>query len=194
MTSLDRVGGGQLGVAEMRVVRWVLVLAALVGLAAGLSGGRAWAAGTLHLSATTGLVQKQIITVTGRGFAPGAFGYVLECNRTPREPTVFVGPPFRVTLPIGCSAPSLKHLVSTNRAGVLSTTFQIRLSKQIGPPCGRSNVLGSCGRTDSAGQHAKRDAQNYPCPPTAAQRRAGVRCALVFYDSAHDVALTPISF
>jgi hypothetical protein len=178
----------------MRVVRWLIVFTSIAGVIAGLSSDEAWAAGTLHVSVSTGLVQKQIVNVTGSGFAPSAYGYVLECNGTPGEPTVTVGPPFDQSLPVGCSAPSLKHLVSTTTTGGLSTAFQIRLSKKLGPPCGSSKVLGLCSHTDSAGQHPRKDAKNYPCPPTAAQSDAGVTCALVFYDSAQDVASTPISF
>ena len=175
-------------------VRHALVFSALVGSVVWVASTPAWAAGTLHVSVATGLVQRQIVTVTGRGFAPRTYGYVLECNGTPGQPTVLVGSPFDTSLPVGCSAPSLKHIVSTTANGVLSTTFQVRLSKKIGPPCGVSMVLGGCGRTDSAHQHPRKDAENYPCPPTPAQEARGVRCLLVFYDAAHDVASARIAF
>ena len=177
----------------MRITRFVLVGASVAGLTSQLAGP-AWAAGTLHVSVATGLVQKQSVTVTGNGFASGSYGYVLECNATPGEPTVAVGPPFDQALPVGCTAPSLKHLVSTTATGGLTTTFQIKLNKRLGPPCGSSNVTGPCSRYDSAGQHPRRDARNFPCPPTPAQSASGVTCVLVFYDSANDVASTPIAF
>ena len=176
-------------------VRHALVAGALVaGSVVCVASAPAWATGTLHLTAATGLVQKQIVTVTGSGFADRTYGYVLECNATSGQPTVLVGPPFDQSLPVGCSAPSLKHIVSTTATGMLSTNFQVRLSKKMGPPCGYSVVLGRCGRDDSAGQHPRKDAQNYPCPPTSAQRALGATCVLVFYDSAHEIASVPISF
>ena len=175
--------------------RHALVTGALVaGSVVCMASAPASAAGTLHVNPATGLGQKQIVAVTGSGFAGHTFGYVLECNATPGEPTVFVGPPFDQSLPVGCTAPSLKHLVSTTATGALSTTFQVRLSKKLGPPCGSAAVLGRCGRIDSSGQHPRKDAQNFPCPPTSAQVAHGVRCVLIFDDAAHESASAPIAF
>jgi hypothetical protein len=192
--------GGDLMAGRPRKSRWffvhhgVVAGALVVGGVLCVASAPASAAGMLHVSVATGLVQKQIVTVTGSGLADHAFGNVLECNGTPGEPTVSVGPPFDQSIPVGCSAPSLKHIVSTTPTGVLSTTFQVRESQKLGPPCGLSPVLGSCGRTDSSGKHPRADAKNYPCPPTSAQVAASVTCSLVFYDSAHDVVSAPIRF
>jgi hypothetical protein len=160
----------------------------------GFAAAPAAATPTLHVSASTGLTQKELVGVTGTGLAPGAYGEVLECNATPGEPTVSVGAPFDEVIPVGCSAPSLKAIVSTTAGGVLSTSFLVRTSKKIGPPCSAKPVQGPCAHFDSAGMHPRADAQNYPCPPTSAQRAAGVTCALVFRDTAGEVVSAPIAF
>ena len=158
------------------------------------AGAAAFASGTLHTSAATGLTQGEIVNVTGTGLSPNVFGYVLECNNTPGEPTVPVGPPFDERIPVGCSPPSLKHIVSTASDGTLSTTFAVHLSRRLGPPCNPLSVFGGCGPSDSAHKRPRADAQNYPCPPSPAQQTAKVTCSLVFYDSAREKVSTPIRF
>jgi hypothetical protein len=159
-----------------------------------LCSSAAFASGKLHVNPSTHLVRKETVRVTGSGLAGNAFGYILECNRTPGEPIVKVGAPFDRWIPVGCSPPSLKHLVSTSRIGTLSTTFQIHEGIKVGPPCGTTQVFGGCGRTDSSGQHPRSDAHNYPCPPTPAQTAKGVKCSLVFYDTADEVVSAPVTF
>ncbi|HUI02568.1 MAG TPA: hypothetical protein VLZ77_03420 [Acidimicrobiales bacterium] len=178
-----------------RVARNTLVATALiaVGLAA-FTSAAAFGAGTIHVNVASGLGQGQVVTVTGTGLAASSYGYVLECNETPGEPTVTVGPPFDQSIPIGCSPPSLKHLVGTSSTGTLSTTFQVHESRRLGPPCNPSSVFGPCFSYDSARKKPRADAQNYPCPPSPAQQTAGVKCALVFYDAAHEKVSTPIVF
>jgi hypothetical protein len=158
------------------------------------AGADAFAAGTLHPSVSKALAQAEVVSVSGSGFAPSAFGYILECNETPGEPTVPVGAPFDQRIPVGCSGPSLKHIVATGANGSLATTFQVHLSRRLGPPCSPSSIFGGCGPSDSAGKRPRADAQNYPCPPSPAQQDAKVTCALVFYDTAHEKVSTPISF
>ena len=64
------------------------------------ASAQAFAFGSLHVSVATGLTQRQVVTVTGSGLAANAYGYVLECNDTPGEPTVSVGPPFDQSVPV----------------------------------------------------------------------------------------------
>ena len=183
-------------VSTTMTARTCAITAALVVMLGVLlfAGADAFAAGTLHPSASKALTQAEIVSVKGTGFASNAFGYILECNETPGEPTVPVGAPFDQRIPVGCSGPSLKHIVSTSADGSLSTTFQVHLSRRLGPPCSPSSIFGGCGPSDSAGKRPRADAQNFPCPPSPAQQDAKVTCALVFYDTAHEKVSTPISF
>jgi len=172
----------------------LIALALVVVGVVSFSSAQAFASGNLVLSDSTDLVQAQVIQVAGSGLTPGTYGYILECNDTPGEPTVSVGAPFDQQIPIGCSAPSLKHIVMVSSSGTLKTDYEVHLSRKNGPPCSYYSVFGPCARHDSAGMRARADAQNFPCPPSPAQQAAGVGCSLVFYDAAHDVVSTPISF
>jgi len=166
-------------------------------LAGGLviaTAGPAFGAAALTLSKSSGLSQAQVVSVSGSGLSGGSYGYLLECNDTPGEPTVTVGPPFDSILPVGCSAPNLKHIVHTTAGGTLLTSFRVHESRKLGPPCGLPQVLGPCGHPDSARKGPRGDAQNYPCPPSPAQQAAGITCSIVFLDNSQDVVSTPIAF
>jgi len=187
--------GGERTSPRFCLRRALLTVAFIVAGVVCLESVQAYGAGGLHASVATGLVQAQVIGVSGSGFTPNGYGSILECNDTPGEPTVTVGPPFDDMIPVGCSAPSLKHIVATDAEGSFSTTFEVHLSRKIGPPCNLGiKVLGRCSRRDSAGLRARADAQNYPCPPSPAQQAEGVTCSLVFYNTAQEVVATPISF
>src|SRR5580704_6601240 len=93
-----------------RLLAVVLVVAGVVSFAS----SQAFAAGTLRATQSTGLVQGEVVGVIGAGLAANAYGYVLECNSAPREPTIAVGAPFNQRIPIGCSRPNLKYIVSTS--------------------------------------------------------------------------------
>jgi hypothetical protein len=173
-----------------RLVAAALVVAGFLSFAS----AQAFATGALRLSSATGLVQGQMVFVAGSGLAANAFGYVLECNGTPGEPTVFVGAPFDEPIPVGCSPPSLKQIVSTTPTGSMSAAVKVHVSRKLGPPCSFNSVFGPCGHADSAHQRPRGDAQNYPCPPSPAQQAAGVTCSLVFYDTAHEKVAAPIKF
>jgi hypothetical protein len=180
-----------------RQQRVVYRLVAVVLVAGGLvvsASAAAFGVATISLNQASGLAQRQVINVTGVGLAANTYGYVLECNDTPGEPTLTVGPPFGDTLPIGCSPASLKHLVSTAPDGSLSTTFAVHESRKLGPPCGPLTVFGGCPHADSAGLAPHKDAQNYPCPPSPAQQTAGFTCSLMFLDAAHERPSIPITF
>ena len=102
-------------------------LAAVALLAGGLvilTAGPAFGAATLSLSKSSGLTQAQVITVTGSGLHGGSYGYVLECNGTPGEPRVRVGPPFDVVLPVGCARRTSNASCTPRGTGTLSTTFR----------------------------------------------------------------------
>jgi len=166
-------------------------------LAAGLvifAAAPAFAESTISVSQSTGLKQAQVVSVTGSGLAASAFGYLIECNDAPGEPTVTVGAPFDIVLPIGCSAPNLKRIVHTTADGSLSATIKLHESRMLGPPCGLPQVLGPCKHPDSAGKGPRGDAQNYPCPPSPAQQAAGVTCSVAFVDSAGQRVSTNITF
>jgi hypothetical protein len=173
-----------------RLVAVVLVAGGLVVSASTAASASA----IITLNHASGLNQAQVVTVTGTGLAANTYGYVLECNNTPGQPTVPVGPPFDEAISIGCSPPSLKHLVSTSATGSLSTTFAVHESRKLGPPCGQFTVFGGCVGVDSANKHPRADAQNFPCPPSPAQQTAGVTCSIVFLDAAHERAAAQITF
>jgi hypothetical protein len=172
-------------------------LAAVVLVAGGLvifGTAAAFAAGTISVNLTTGLSQGQIVLLSGTGLADSAPGYVVECNDAPKEPTVLIGSPFNQAMSVGCSAPSLKHLVFTTASGSLSATFSVIEGRKMGPPCGIHPVIAGCPHVDSANKKPRADAQNYPCPPTPAQLAAGVTCSLVFFDTAQERVSAPIAF
>ena len=174
-----------------RLLAVVLVVAGVVSFAS----SQAFAAGTLRATRSAGLVQGEVVGVIGAGLAANAYGYVLECNSAPGEPTIGVGAPFNQRIPIGCSRPNLKYIVATSASGTLSTSIKVHVSRNLGPPCSVFSVFGPCGgRPDSAGKGPRSDAQNYPCPPSPAQQAVGVTCSLVFYDTAHEQESTTIRF
>ena len=146
------------------------------------------------MAPAAGLTGGEKVTITGSGLAANAKGYVLECNEAPGEPTVNIGPPFDESLPIGCSAPSLRRITATTPAGTLSTIIVVHEGRKLGPPCGVFPVIAGCGRADSSGKRPHGDAKNYPCPPSPVQQVLGVKCALVFIDTGHDEVSAPISF
>lgn len=167
------------------------VLAVVVGAGAAASAG-----GSLSVIPSTGLQQKKLVTVTGRGLTRDAVGNVVECNLTPGEPSERVGTPFNEVVPVGCTAPSLKSIVKVSSTGTITTTFEVLIhaKRGMGPPCGTQVVRGRCEGADSSGGSPRAATRNYPCPPTEAQTSQGGTCALVFYDSGGDVASAPISF
>jgi hypothetical protein len=185
------------GARKSKVSRrnWLIAAALVTGGFVCFASADAFAAGTLVASPHGGIKQGEVVTVTGTGLAASSYGYVIECNDTPGEPTVLVRPPFDQRIPVGCSPPNLKYIVSTSSTGSLSTTIKVHVSRNLGPPCSIESVFGPCGGVpDSAGFRPRADAQNYPCPPSPAQQAAGVGCSLVFYDTAHQQVSTPITF
>ncbi|HLX89935.1 MAG TPA: neocarzinostatin apoprotein domain-containing protein [Acidimicrobiales bacterium] len=155
----------------------------------------AFGSGQLTVSPNSGLQKGQIVAVTGTGLPANSKGYVYECNMAPKEPTLLLGSPVGETLGVGCSPPSLRHIVSTNSSGTLNTTFSILLGrKKVGPPCGLPPAVAGCPQVDTHGQRPGQDSQNYPCPPTPKQQVAGVSCDIIYLDASGQRFTAPISF
>jgi hypothetical protein len=93
------------------------------------------------------LVEGQSITVSLVGVPPTVMVGFAECNDAP-----FTSEPFINDQPVGCTR---LQFTQANSVGVAQMTFVVRTGV-IGPP-----ALG----TDTAGNDAATDAQNYPCPP-----------------------------
>ncbi|HEV3266214.1 MAG TPA: hypothetical protein VG014_11870 [Acidimicrobiales bacterium] len=130
---------------------------------------------TISLDRSTGLLQGQIVNVTGSGFAPFTFGQITECSNAPGQPTIASS---GVDLPVSCGSPNFSipaqlttnPFTSVSQNGVLTGSIVVETGV-LGPP-----ALG----TDSAGNNAAVDAVKYSCPPTAAQTAAGVTCVIAF--------------
>ncbi|HXX90692.1 MAG TPA: hypothetical protein VEI83_10770 [Acidimicrobiales bacterium] len=159
-----------------------------------LGAGSAYGAGSIQVTPNTALSQGTSVSVTGSGFTASQPGNILECNNAPNEPTVQLPAPVSSAVPVGCTAPSLQHVVATKADGSISATYPVS-SGTIGPPCGTSGaVISTCPATDSAGKAPAADAANYPCPPTPAQVTAGVTCVITFGDQANESANATIHF
>jgi len=148
--------------------------------------------GTLSATPDTGLTNGESVTISGSSLAGDSLGALLECNKAPGQPTVFLGGVVGSSVPVGCSAPGSGDLVSTAADGSLSTTYTVTTGS-VGPPCG-SSALATCPATDSSGGNPATDAAAYPCPPTPAQQAAGFTCTLQFGDSEGDLVDTSILF
>ncbi len=146
----------------------------------GLTGPAA-AAPTLSVTPATNLTAGEKVTVTGSGFAASGIGGLLECNTDPTQPTIEVDGVTQA--PVGCSNP-LGDVVTADSNGDINSTFSV-LAGVIGPP-----ATG----TDSIGNPASQDAQNYPCPPTPNQTLQGVTCSIAYGQLSGDQGTATISF
>ena len=138
---------------------------------------------TMRALPTSNLVAGQKVVVVGTGFVPGSSGVILECNNAPGQPTV---PIDGFNAPVGCSGPygTKETFLTTSADGTVNGVYAVSTGV-VGPPAPG---------TDSAGRDASADAAAYPCPPTAAQQRAGVTCEVLVGDLAGDAASQPIGF
>lgn len=151
--------------------------------------GSVFAATHLVVTATpdTGLTNGQTVTVTGSGFdsdSPGAF---LECNddgfsNDTVQPTALSE---GNQVPVSCSIPLVR---ATDGNGNLPSTKFVVHTGTVGPPS--SNTT----EKDSAGNPANVDAAKFPCPPTAAQIKAGFSCIITFGDFQNQDSSTNITF
>jgi hypothetical protein len=172
----------------------VLVLAGAVSLVFATLGfvGTPLASATVpqvSVSPTTGLLNGQLLTVTGSGYAPDTVGGPVECSDAPGQPTVQED---GFPIDVSCDVPAFGPSYPFNSSGVseFSSTGTINASFVVhtgivGPP-----ILG----IDSAGRSAAADAALYPCPPTAAQQAAGDSCRLTIGDSDGDSTSVLLGF
>lgn len=180
------------------VRRWLLAAlgsALVVGGVVTCTSAAAFGSAQLRVIPATGLVSHQIVAVTGSGLPPKSNGYLVECNMAPDAPKVTLSSPAFDTLPVSCSAPSLRRVVSTSGTGTLAATFSILLGHtNVGPPCGPYAPIPSCPKIDSAGKTPRKDAQNYPCPPTPLQQTVGITCAVMYVDASKQHFTAKISY
>jgi hypothetical protein len=145
------------------------------------------AAPTGATSAATCVVGGTVVQVDGSGFSvgKGAVASVLECNGAAGQPTIaFSG----ANIPVSCSDVSAHLVVLATNSLPSPVSFTV-IQGITGPPTPG---------TDSAGNSAATDAQNYPCPPTPAQVTAGDTCVIAVGTSgtggAGDQLPVPLSF
>lgn len=118
---------------------------------------------------TTNLVSGDQITVTGSNYYPTSPGSILECSTAKTasgnpQPTVELDGLSFANVPVSCSAPN--QTFETDSSGDFTQTFTI-VTGITGPP----------NRAKSG--TAYDEAQDYPCPPTAAQIKAGATCEIL---------------
>jgi hypothetical protein len=163
-----------------------LLLSALVFVGAPLASA---ATPSIQVSPTTGLLDGQLLTVTGSGYAPNTVGGPVECNDAPGQPTVQID---GFAIGVSCDVPAFGASYPFNipqaddfsPTGTLSASFVVHTGV-VGPP-----ALG----TDSAGHSAAADAALYPCPPTPVQQADGDICRLTVGDSDGNSASVPLAF
>jgi hypothetical protein len=151
----------------------------LLGAAVVASAGSATLSFTPNSDVGTSLYP---VTVTGSGFSPKTAGGLQECSTASPQPTVTVSLITGSTpIPVSCG-PIIP--LKTSSKGKFSTHFTIQPGV-LGPP--------NTG-PDSSGGDATADAQNFPCPPTAAQVAAGASCEIEYFDTAGETAGQAIAF
>jgi len=150
---------------------------------AAASGGPAPSPGgtpRIFLSSNSNLINQQTIFITGTGFAPNAFGSLVECNLASGQPLSSVGSP---PLPVGCTSASAEQFTA-DASGSFSTLFFRVHAGNIG--AWQTGL-------DSQGDPAATSAAAFPCPPTPAQVAAGVSCGIEAEDSSGSHVAVPIT-
>jgi len=137
---------------------------------------------SLSFSPNSNIGADQGVLVTVSKFKRSTDGGLSQCNVTPGEPTI-EDPVTGQQEPVGCGP---FQPIKTTKKGALPnpTGFGIQAGMN-GPPASG---------TDSAGNDAGTDAQNYPCPPIAAQVAAGGACVVVFTDVRGQTASEAIDY
>lgn len=144
---------------------------------------------TINVSRTSALLNGQLVSVSGSGYAPSTVAEATECSDVPGQPTVGVD---GFAVPVSCSFPfngqgypfAIAGIPTVNSDGTVATSLVVHTGI-IGPP-----TLG----IDSAGHNTAADAALYPCPPTPAQQAQGASCEVTLGDSQGDSASVLISF
>jgi len=144
---------------------------------------------TVTVSLTSGLLDGQVVSVSGSGFSPGMPAFLVECSDAPDQPTVSAfGFPVSVSCDFPFNGPGYPYSESAGSAvssdGTVTSSFVVHTGI-VGPP-----TLG----IDSAGHNTAADAALYPCPPTPAQQAAGDSCEITMGDTNGVSASVPISF
>jgi hypothetical protein len=96
-------------------------------------------------------------------------------------------------IPVSCSQIKTFQVNADGTIGTQYQSFTI-VEGTTGPPCGASPTVPCDKPADSSEGSPATDAQNFPCPPTAAQQAAGVGCVLAVGDLGGDKAAVPIQF
>jgi hypothetical protein len=172
-------------------------LAVVVGAAALVGAALAfveapWASAatpSVQVSPSTGLLDGQLLAVSGSGYAPNTVGGPVECNDAPGQPTIQES---GFAVPVSCDVPAfgatypfnIPQVTEFSSTGTISASFVVHTGV-VGPP-----TLG----IDSAGHNSAADAALYPCPPTPAQQAAGDICKLTVGDSDGNSAAVPLTF
>jgi hypothetical protein len=145
---------------------------------------------SIQVSPSTGLstsgTTSATITSTNWDASSDTYFVPIECNSDPTQPTYSV---FGHNVPVGCSEFVVEQTSKYYSNGTLSYPYSV--------PSG--NIGSSDSGTDSAGNPANQDAANYPCPPTAAEQKAGVICAVALVGitssfSPTAVAVAPVEY
>ncbi|MDQ1361223.1 MAG: hypothetical protein QOJ44_1600 [Acidimicrobiaceae bacterium] len=144
---------------------------------------------TLTVSPTNGLLNGQLLSVTGAGYQPQTTAGLVECSNVPGQPTIGVA---GFAVPVSCAVSSYgpsypfnnADFLFTSSTGAVNTSFVVHTGI-VGPP-----ILG----IDSAGHNSADDAAQYPCPPTPTQQAGGYSCELTLGDFSSNSASVPLGF
>ena len=113
-----------------------------------------------------------------------SLGLTSQCNNTPNQPTV--APPRRHSQRGRPCVVLWPDAFTLRRRPTPDGTLCTRHGRpSLGPPARRAAkraISPRRARPRQSGQQPRTDAADYPCPPTAAQRAAGVSCNLSFSD------------
>jgi hypothetical protein len=173
--------------AHQTIFRQLVTIAVAIVATGGMLVGGAMAASAsspkLSFAPNSDIGSAQFpVTATASGFSKKVGGGLAVCSTVSPQPTITVPSVTGTTpIPVSCSIP---HPQKTNGKGGFSTAIVIS-SGVLGPP-----AMGS----DSTGGDAATDAQNFPCPPTAAQVATGASCELEYIDTAGESAGDAISY
>ncbi len=146
----------------------------------------------------SGVAAGDVINVTGTGFAPGALASIVECNSEPTQPVIFF---LANDVPVSCTMLSLVTIPSSGKTKGDLTGTKTLVGGITGPPI--SGQPTTCDQTVpststitgcTTSTNAVTDAANYPCPPTAAQQKAGDTCVLAIGDANGDRAIGTLLF
>jgi hypothetical protein len=150
-----------------------------------------------------GLANGDVVNVAGTGFTPGSLASIEQCNSDPAQPVLlYLG----TDIPVSCSPLALTSIGNTRTTkGKLSGAHTMiggmnppgpPPDGEVGPPvqgvtptCDQTVPTASTIANCTTSGNAVLDAQQFPCPPTAAEQAAGDTCVLAIGDQAGDRAV-----